>query len=180
MADDRARLLELIEEYAVQRGHFVLSSGRESHYYLDGRMVALHPEGAYLIGKLLFAQMADLDVQAVGGLTLGADPVATAVAIASYLEGKPINAFLVRKEAKGHGTKKLVEGPLAPGSRVVIVEDTMTTGGSALKAVAAAEELGCTVVAVMVVIDRMEGARETIEDAGYKFMPLFTVKDLGL
>jgi orotate phosphoribosyltransferase len=180
MADDRARLLELIETYAVQRGHFILASGRESNYYLDGRMVALHPEGAYLIGKLLFAQMEGLDVQAVGGLTLGADPVATAVSIASYLEGRPINAFLVRKEPKGHGTKKLVEGPLAPGSRVVIVEDTMTTGGSALKAVAAVEELGCEVAAVMVVIDREEGARETIEGAGYRFMPLFTVRDLGL
>lgn len=180
MADDRARLLELIQELAVQRGHFILASGRESHYYLDGRMVALHPEGAYLIGKLLFAQMADLDVQAVGGLTMGADPVASAVSIVSFLEGRPINAFLVRKEAKGHGTKKLVEGPLAPGSRVVIVEDTVTTGQSPLKAVAAVEALGCTVAAVMVVIDRMEGARETIEGAGYKFMPLFTVKDLGL
>ncbi|MHB0936248.1 MAG: orotate phosphoribosyltransferase [Armatimonadota bacterium] len=180
MADDRARLLELIEELAVKRGHFILASGRESNYYLDGRMVALHPEGAYLIGKLLFAQMADLDVQAVGGLTMGADPVASAVSIVSFLEGTPINAFLVRKESKDHGTKKLVEGPLAPGSRVVIVEDTVTTGQSPLKAVAAAEELGCTVVAVMVVIDREEGARECIEGAGYRFMPLFTVKDLGL
>lgn len=180
MADDRARLLALIDEYAVKRGHFILASGRESNYYLDGRMVALHAEGAYLIGKLLFAQMADLDVQAVGGLTMGADPVATAVSIASFLGGKPLNAFLVRKEPKGHGTKKLIEGPLVPGSRVVIVEDTVTTGGSPLQAVAAAEAEGCTVAAVMVVIDRMEGARERIEGAGYRFMPLFTVKDLGL
>jgi len=180
MVDERARLLELIERYAVQRGHFILASGRESNYYLDGRMVALHAEGAYLIGKLLFARIRALGAQAVGGLTMGADPVASAVSIASYLEGAPINAFLVRKEAKGHGTNKLVEGPLAPGSRVVIVEDTVTTGESSLKAVAAVEELGCKVAAVMVVIDRQEGARERIEGAGYRFEPLFTVKELGL
>jgi orotate phosphoribosyltransferase len=180
MADDRARLLELIEQYALKRGHFILASGRESSYYLDGRLVSLHPEGAYLIGKLMFQQIKELNVQAVGGLTMGADPVASAVSIVSFLEGQPINAFLVRKEPKGHGTKKQVEGPLQPGSRVVIVEDTVTTGESPLKAVAAAEAEGCEVVAVMVVIDRQEGARERIEGAGYKFMPLFTVDDLGL
>jgi len=180
MIDDRARLLALIDEYAVKQGHFVLASGRESDFYLDGRMVALQAEGAYLIGRLLFAQMKGMDVQAVGGLTLGADPVASAVSIASFLAGQPMNAFIVRKEAKGHGTQKLVEGPLTAGDRVVIVEDTVTSGASPLKAAAAVEALGCTVVAVMVVIDRNEGARERIEGAGYLFMPLFTIQDLGL
>lgn len=180
MANDRARLLELIEQYALKRGHFILASGRESSFYLDGRMVALHPEGAYLIGKLMFEQMQGLNVQAVGGLTMGADPVASAVSIVSFLKGQPINAFLVRKETKDHGTRKQVEGPLEPGARVVIVEDTVTTGESPLKAVAAVEALGCEVAAVMVVIDRTEGARERIESAGYKFMPLFTIQDLGL
>ena len=180
MADDRARLLELIEQHALKRGRFILSSGRESHFYLDGRMVALHPEGAYLIGKLIFEQIKGMNVQAVGGLTMGADPVASAVSIVSFLEGQPMDAFLVRKEAKGHGTKKQVEGPLAPGSRVVIVEDTVTTGESPLKAVAAVKELDCEVAAVVVVIDRSEGARERVEGEGIKFMPLFTVKDLGL
>jgi orotate phosphoribosyltransferase len=180
MVDDRARLLELITTHALKRGHFILASGRESAYYLDGRMVALHPEGAYLIGKLIFALIAEMDVQAVGGLTLGADPVASAVSLVSFLEGRPLNAFIVRKEAKGHGTQKLVEGPLLPGSRVVIVEDTVTTGESPLKAAAAVEALDCQVAAVVVVIDREEGARERIEGAGYRFMPLFTTKDLGI
>ena len=180
MSDNRARLLELVKTYALKRGHFILASGRESDYYLDCRMVTLHAEGGYLIGTLMFQAMQGLGAQAVGGLTMGADPVATAVSIASFTAGQPMNAFLVRKESKDHGTKKLVEGPLEPGARVVIVEDTVTTGESALKAAAAVEALGCTVAAIMIVVDRGEGARERVEGAGYRFMPLFTKADLGL
>ncbi len=180
MSDDRARLLALVKAHALQRGHFTLASGRESTYYLDGRLVTLLPEGAYLLGKLLVPKLRARGVEAVGGLTLGADPIAAAVAVVSFLEGTPIPAFLVRKEAKGHGTNKLVEGPLTPGARVAIVEDTVTTGGSPLKAAAAVEALGCPVAAVYALIDRGEGARDAIEGAGYVYEPLFTIADLGI
>ena len=180
MSTDRARLLQLIDELALARGHFILASGKESTFYLDGRMVTLSPEGAYLTGKLLFAQLRDLHVQAVGGLTMGADPIATAVAVVSHLEGQPIPAFLVRKDVKAHGTQKQVEGPLPRGARVAIVEDTVTTGESALKAIAAVEAQGCTVAIVLALIDRLEGARERLEAAGYQFAPLFTIRDLGI
>jgi orotate phosphoribosyltransferase len=180
MAEDRARLLELVKTVALSRGHFILASGKESSYYLDGRLVTLSPEGAYLTGKLMYEHLKDLDVQAVGGLTMGADPVATAVAVVSYREGHPIPAFLVRKEAKGHGKQKQVEGPLPAGARVAIVEDTVTTGDSALQAIAAVEALGCTVVTVMALVDRLDGAGELLASKGYAFAPLFTVRDLGI
>jgi orotate phosphoribosyltransferase len=180
MADDRARLLELIHQLALKRGHFILASGKESTFYLDGRMVTLSAEGAALVGRLMFAKLAGRGVQAVGGLTMGADPIATAVSLTSYLEGAPIPAFIVRKEAKGHGTGKQVEGPLPEGARVAIVEDTVTTGGSPLKAAEAVEALGCTVVTILALIDRQDGAREKIEAAGYTYEPLFTLADLGI
>ncbi len=180
MTDDRARLLELIRTLALSRGHFILASGKESSYYLDGRMVTLSAEGAALVGRLMLAQLAGRGVQAVGGLTMGADPIATAVSLTSFLNGDPIPAFIVRKEAKGHGTQKQVEGPLPQNARVAIVEDTVTTGGSPLQAIAAVEALGCTVVTVLALIDRGEGARERIEAAGYAYEPLFTIGDLEI
>ena len=180
MADHRAQLLDLLKTRALMRGHFILASGKESSFYLDGRLVTLSPAGAYLTGKLLLDAFGDLDIQAVGGLTMGADPVATAVAVVSYLEGRPIPAFLVRKEAKAHGRQKQVEGPLPEHARVAIVEDTVTTGESALKAITAVEALGCTVAGVFVLVDRMEGARELLEGKGYRFISLFTVRDLGI
>ena len=180
MADYRARLLELVKTVALSRGHFILASGQESTFYLDGRLVTLSPEGASLIGQLMFEQLRTLDVQAVGGLTMGADPVATAIALVSYQQGHPIPAFLVRKEAKAHGKQKQVEGPLPAGARVAIVEDTVTTGESALQAIAAVEQLGCTVVTVLALVDRLEGGRELLESKGYAFAPLFTVRELGI
>lgn len=180
MAEDRARLLELVKTIALSRGHFILASGKESTYYLDGRLVSLSPEGAYLTGKLLLKLMKPYDVQAVGGLTMGADPVATAVAVVSHLEGTPIPAFLVRKEAKGHGKGKQVEGPLPEKARVAIVEDTVTTGESALKAIEAVEALGCTVAIVTAIVDRQDGAKELLESKGYTYQPLFTIHDLGI
>ena len=180
MNDDRARMLHLLSTVALSRGHFILSSGKESTFYLDGRLVTLSPEGAYLTGRLFYTHLKRMDVQAVGGLTMGADPIATAVAMVSHLDGHPIPAFLVRKEVKGHGKQKQVEGPLPDGARVAIVEDTVTTGESALKAIEAVEALGCTVVVVMALVDRMEGARELLEAKGYTFAPLFTLRDLGI
>lgn len=180
MSEDHARLLELVKTVALSRGHFILASGKESTYYLDGRLVTLSPEGAYLTGKLMFEHLKSLDVQSVGGLTMGADPVATAVAVVSHLENHPIPAFIVRKEAKNHGKQKQVEGPLPKAARVAIVEDTVTTGESALKAIEAVEALGCKVVTVMALVDRLDGARELLESKGYAFAPLFTVRDLGI
>ena len=164
----------------LSRGHFILASGKESTFYLDGRLITLSPEGAYLTGKLIFELIKDRDIQAVGGLTMGADPVATAVAVISHLQQHPIPAFLVRKEAKAHGKQKQVEGPLPAGARVAIVEDTVTTGESAMKAIAAVEALGCTVGIVTALVDRMEGARELLEGKGYTYAPLFTIRDLGI
>lgn len=180
MTAERVRLQELVKTVALSRGHFILASGKESSYYLDGRLVTLSPEGAYLTGKLIYQELSALDIQGVGGLTMGADPVATAVALVSHLEGHPIPAFLVRKEAKAHGKGKQVEGPLQPGARVAIVEDTVTTGESSLKAIEAVEALGCTVAVVIALVDRMEGARERLESQGYRFAPIFTVRDLGI
>jgi len=180
MSDNRELLRQMVVDRALSRGSFILASGRESSYYLDGRLVTLSPDGAYLIGKIMFDIIKDMNVQGVGGLTMGADPVASAISIVSYLEGKPIPAFLVRKEAKGHGKGKQVEGPLPENANVVIVEDTVTTGGSPLKAIEAVEAIGCKVVAVLSLVDRMEGAREALESRGYKFIPVFTVRDLGI
>jgi len=180
MLDERARLLELVKTQALSHGHFILSSGKESSYYLDGRLVTLSAEGGYLTGKLMLERFSGLDVQAVGGLTMGADPVATAISLVSYLEGHPIPAFLVRKETKAHGKQKLVEGPLPERARVAIVEDTVTTGESMLKAIAAVEELGCTVAIVLCLVDRLEGGREHIEGLGYHYESLFTIRDLGI
>lgn len=180
MTDARERLLELMKTKALSRGHFILASGKESTFYLDGRMVSLDPEGAYLTGKLMLEAMKAYDVQAVGGLTMGADPVASAVSVVSFVEGTPIPAFLVRKEAKGHGKQKQVEGPLPAGARVAIVEDTTTSGGSALQAIAAVEALGYTVTVVLSMVDRQEGAEEMLRAKGYPFVPLFTIRDLGV
>jgi len=180
MADERARLLELLKTQALQHGLFMLSSGKESTYYLDGRLVTLSAEGGYLTGKLMLERLAGLGIQAVGGLTMGADPVATAIAVVSYQEGCPIPAFLVRKEAKAHGQQKQVEGPLPENAIVAIVEDTVTTGDSLLKAIEAVEAIGCRVALVLVLVDRLEGARERLEHAGYRFETLFTIRDLGI
>src|SRR3954451_13500561 len=157
---DRARLVALLKRDALRTGTFTLASGRQSHYYVDGRKVTLSAEGAALIGAGVLEALADRpEVMAVGGLTLGADPIVGATLAVAGAEGRPgLRGFLVRKEAKGHGTGQLVEGPVSAGETVVIVDDVATTGGSSLQAVAAAEALGCKVARVVVVLDRLEGA----------------------
>lgn len=179
---DRARLMELLQRDALRTGTFTLASGRSSHYYVDGRKVTLSAEGAALIGRGVLAQLADLPaVAAVGGLTMGADPIVGATLAAAGAQGRgELRGFLVRKEAKGHGTGKLVEGPLEPGSAVVIVDDVATTGGSSLQAVAAVEAMGCTVARVVVVLDRLEGAAEAFAARGLDFRSLVTIRDLGV
>lgn len=180
VSEERARLLDLIKRDALTIGDFVLSSGQRSTYYIDLRLVTLSAEGSYLVGKSLLRLLGDGAVDAVAGPTLGADPVVTAVALVSHLEGRPIAGLIVRKEAKSHGGGRLVEGPLKPGMRVVVVEDTCTTGSSALQAAAAVEAAGGQVARIMGIVDRGQGARAAIEARGYRFDTLFTASDLGV
>jgi orotate phosphoribosyltransferase len=179
---DRERLITLLKRDALRTGNFTLASGRSSHYYVDGRKVTLSAEGAALIGAGVLDVLADRpDVAAVGGLIIGADPIVGAtLAVAGARGLNRLRGFLVRKEAKGHGTSQLVEGPLEPGSSVVIVDDVATTGGSAFQAIAAVEALGCSVARVMVVLDRLEGAAEAFAAKGLDFRALLTIRDLGV
>lgn len=180
-----ARLVALLAERSAKRGDFVLASGRRSSLYVDCRLTAMHPEGQLLIGRVGLATLkaSGWTVDSVGGLTLGADPIAYAIAHASALaaeqgRGEMVRGFTVRKEAKQHGTGKLIEGPFQPGDHVVVVEDVITTGGSALKAVEAVRAAGGTVVGVLALVDRQEGGREAIEAAGLQVLSLVTAEQL--
>jgi len=174
----RSRLLELLKERAVILGKVKLSSGKESDYYLDERIVTLSPEGAYLTAKIILDMLKDVEVDAVGGPTIAADPIVGAIAAVSYAEGKPVAGFMVRKEPKGHGMGKQVEGPIKKGSKVAIIDGTMTTGGSVLNAIDAVEKMGCQVARVILLIDRLEGGRDKIQSKGYDFAAVFTRDDL--
>jgi len=176
----RKRVQEILLTLSFKVGSFTLSSGKTSDYYVDCRTTTLDPEGADLTARLLFERIRSLKakVDAVGGLTLGADPMTAALIVRSWLEGSPIRGFIVRKEAKGHGRGRLVEGNLRKGDKVVILEDVVTTGGSALQAIAAAEAEGAKVVEVMAVVDREEGGREALEAKGYPLFALFTASEL--
>ncbi len=178
--DTKERLKKLIEENALKRGEFILASGKKSNYYLNGKMVSLESEGLYLMGKLIHNIAEDLKVDAVGGPTLGADPIVGAVLAVAAMHEQKLNGFIVRKTAKDHGTKSLIEGPLKEGSKVLMVEDVVTTAGTWLKAAEAVEAHGCEIVAMVCLVDRQEGAEENVKKAGYKFMPLFKRKDFGL
>jgi len=173
------RILELFREHAILRGEFTLSSGMKTSYYFDGRKVTLWPEGAYLIGRRILDIIVDAGAEAVGGMTMGADPMAAAVAVVSHLEGRPIPAFIVRTETKGHGTQRRVEGPLRRGARVAVVDDVITTGGSVLRAIEAAEAEGCRVVKVVVLLDRQQGGADEIRRRGYDFAALLTADASG-
>jgi len=182
MDKERQRLLEILREKSLKLGHFVLVSGQTSHYYFDSKFTTLDPEGAYLTARLVLREIfrAGIQAEAVGGLTLGADPIVSAVAAVSFAcrqEFSPLRAFIVRKEPKKHGTQRFLEGLEAiPGTPVVIIDDVCTTGGSTLKAVRGAEEAGLNVTAVMCLVDREQGGRETL--SAYRFHPLFTAREL--
>ncbi len=178
--DHRQRLLELIKRDAVFRGKFVLSSGKESSYYIDLRLVTLSSEGSYLIAEVLFDLLKNEDFDAIGGLTMGADPICAAYSAISFLKGRPASAFIVRKEEKKHGKTKLIEGPLKKGTRVVIVDDVATSGGSLVKAADAVKSVGCTVVRVLSILDRGEGAAEELSKRGYELVSVYGKKDLGI
>ena len=175
MADDREELRQLIAEFGIIHGKVTLSSGREADWYMDLRRITLHHAAAPLVGRQLLDLTADWDYDAVGGLTLGADPVATAVLHAA---AGTVDAFLVRKEAKGHGMQQRIEGPSISGRRVLIVEDVSTTGSSPLTATRAAEEAGATVAGVAMIGDR--GGVAAIIAAGYPCRSIYTLADFGL
>jgi orotate phosphoribosyltransferase len=180
MSGDRERLVALLLERSFRVGDFVLSSGASSRFYIDCRTTTTHAEGQAVVGRLGLAALreAGLRPDAVGGLTLGADPVAYSIAHASWIAGDPVHAFTVRKEPKAHGTGKRVEGCFQSGDRVVVVEDVITTGGSALKAIEAVEAEGGQVLAVLSLVDREEGGREAIEAHGYPVHALVGVGEL--
>jgi orotate phosphoribosyltransferase len=179
----KARLIELIKELAVIHGPVTLSSGIQAKYYVDLRRATLHHEAAPLIGQIMLQLLDDAglkDFDSVGGLTMGADPVATAILHQASAQGRKIDAFVVRKAPKDHGMGRQVEGPEVSGKNVIVLEDTSTTGNSPLTAARALEKAGAKVVAVATVVDRATGAREAIEDAGYRYLYAISLEDLGL
>jgi orotate phosphoribosyltransferase len=175
---EKERLKTLLVKHALSFGDFVLSSGKKSHYYLDVRKVSTLPEGAFLLAKIILSMLAEDDIQALGGPTIGADPIAGAVAAISFLEGRQLPTFLVRKEAKAHGTTRAIEGNLEKGWRVAILDDVVTTAGSILSAAQAIEDAGCAVVRTLAVVDREEGGAEEIRGAGYRFDAILKVSEI--
>ncbi len=181
MTDPRQQLIEFISSEAVFHGDFTLTSGKKATYYVDLRKVSLDHRVAPLIGQVMLDLIANIpDVDAVGGLTMGADPIAAAVLHQGVARGLAYDAFVVRKEAKDHGRGRQVEGPDLEGKRVIVLEDTSTTGGSPLKAIEALIAVGAEIAAVAVVVDRATGAREVIEEAGYRYLAAIDRSDLGL
>ena len=173
MATDREQLKALLKRHSLVFGDFTLASGKKSSFYIDSKKTTLLPEGAYLTAREVLRTLREngIEADAIGGMTLGADPIVCPVAALSHVEGPPLRAFIVRKEAKGHGTGRRLEGSLEPGSRVVVVDDVVTTGESTLRAVEAAREAGHQVVAVLCLVDREEGGSEKL--SRWNFIPLF-------
>jgi len=182
MSYDRDALLDLIRSEALQRGEFTLASGKKATYYLDCRNITLHPRGANVIaeGMLDAMQAAGPLPDAVGGMAIGADPITASIITLAGQRDLPLKGFMVRKEPKGHGTGKQVEGPVSPGQRVVIVEDVITSGGSALKAVDAARAYGLEVERVIAIIDRLAGGEEAFREKGLELVTLSTIRDFGI
>ncbi len=180
-AELRARLRELLVERALQFGEFELASGKTSSYYIDGKQITLMGEGLYCLARVMLDELEGEHIDAVGGMVIGADPIAAAVSALSVCHGMTMDAFLVRKERKSRGTMQRVEGPLREGERVAVLEDVVTTGGSSLDAIAAIEEeCGVEVVRIVAMVDRLQGARENFAAAGYEFTALFTIEELGV
>ncbi len=174
------RILELAYETgALIFGEFTLASGKKSDHYFEGKRLTLHPEGVYQVGKEVLDRLAGINVDAIGGLAMGAFPLITAVALVSHQEGKPIPAFIVREKPKEHGTKRKIEGHLKEGSRVAIVDDVITTGGSVEKAIKAVEAANCKVVKVIVLVDRNEGGSDELISRGYDFTAIIDLPPSG-
>jgi len=178
---EKERLLDLLKTLSFQRKDVILASGKKSNFYIDCKQTALTAEGHYLVGRLIFDELKKIDggIEAVAGVTLGGDPLVSAVSLTSHVAGKPIPALIIRKELKGHGTEAWIEGlkNVKKGARVAVLEDVVTTGGSTLRACARVKEAGLEVACVFILVDRQEGGREAVEGAGYKLISLFSKSD---
>ena len=177
----KKRLLSILKKLSYKKGRVVLSSGKISNYYFDGRITSLSSEGSYHIASIILDMLKKEKVDAIGGLTMGADPIVGAVVALSHTKKKSINGFLVRKETKKHGMQNLVEGtPLKKSSKVVIVDDVVTSGGSTIQAIEAVQKIGCKIVKVISIVDRLSGAEENIAKQNCKLESIFTIKDFGV
>ena len=175
------KLAELLEQKSLRRGNFILASGKASTYYIDGKLTSMDPHGAIAIAQAILKEIAELPVDAVGGMDMGATPIMGAVATESLRAGRPLPTFVVRKEVKAHGTMKLIEGPIPQSPcNVVIVDDVVTTGDSIVKAIDAVQKAGHTVLLAISVLDRNAGATETLSQRGIPYRPLVTLKDIGV
>ncbi len=175
----RERLRAILLEKSVSRGRvFTLASGKTSDFYVDARVTTLDAEGAALCGDIFFRMLAEYPVDAVGGYSIGADPIVAAIAVISHQQGRPLPAFIIRKEEKAHGTRRMIEGNFKSGMRVALFDDVITSGGSIIKGIRQVEAEGGQVEVVMAVLDREEGGREAIEASGCPFRPIFTKRDL--
>ena len=178
---DKQALIALVRQKALKFGDFTLASGKKAKYYLDGKQVTLDPTGARLVAEGILDLLAAGPLPAaVGGMSIGADPITAAVVTMSAVRGTPLLGFMVRKEAKGHGTNQYLEGPVTPGQTAVIVEDVVTTGGSSLKAIERAEGFGLKIVGVLAIIDRMEGGAQAFAARGYPLSSLLTIRVFGI
>jgi orotate phosphoribosyltransferase len=177
---DKQALMQLVRDKALKFGDFTLASGRKASYYLDGKQVTLDSSGARLIAEGILELLGDPLPKAVGGMAIGADPITAAVVTMAGVRGLALKGFLVRKEAKGHGTNRYVEGPVSAGDDVAIVEDVVTTGGSSLQAIERVEAMGLRVTKVIAIIDRLEGGAKAFADRGHQLVSLLTIRDFGI
>lgn len=178
---DKERLLTILKALSYEEGDFILASGKRSTYYIDAKETTLNPEGMFLVGKLMYTMVREIPaVEAVGGVSIGGDPLVCSVVLEAYGKKDNLAGFLIRKEPKGHGTNRWVEGGknLRKGMNVVILEDVVTTGGSSLKAIEATEKEGYTVKGIVAILDRLEGGKDTIKSKGYEFKSIFSLNDL--
>lgn len=173
-------LLEIVKSRALKFGDFTLVSGQKSTYYLDGKQVTLHAAGARQVAVGLLEMLDGIAFDAIGGMSIGADPMIGSILAVAAEQERDLVGFLVRKEAKGHGTKRYIEGPLQPGARVVIVDDVITTGGSSIKAIERVREFGADVVQVVAIVDRLQGGAAAFAELGIPFQALMTIEDLGV
>jgi orotate phosphoribosyltransferase len=181
VSNTETQLLQILQQRSFRRGTFRLASGDVSDYYIDGKMTEVYSEAAALIGEILYERTKDLKIDAIGGLEAGAIPLTTAAVISYQLHGRRMEGFWVRDKAKAHGTRKLVEGNLQPGARVVIVEDVVTQGNSAVKAIKEVKELNCEVVLVLTLVDRLRGAERLFRAEGIEnYQSVFTIRDFGV
>jgi orotate phosphoribosyltransferase len=181
MTDAEQQLLQVIKERALTLGTFHLASGGTSNYYIDGKMIEVSSEAVPLIGEVIYEHTSDLDIDAIGGLEVGAVPLTAAAVFTYHLHGRGMEGFWVRDEVKKHGTQKIIEGGLQPGSRVVILDDVVTKGGSALRAIKEVQKIGCTIVRVLALVDRLQGAEQLFREHGVNdYRTVFTVRDLGV